>query len=727
MARIREVPSAPLVPSGPVMRLHFGPRDKIVIEGVAYRCSNSDDRGHVLSAEHDSQVTRAVTHEEMAEIRRLNTFGHDREWYAIGDAKARLHAGVPGLSHLPKKERERIGFKYDFVMAFLALEKSDPTLTRGDPSMKAAIERIAAALDDQARAATAAGRRRRAGRKSERSDAPGPKRLLQWTKMLIDGNYNPLSLRNDYRNCGRKPDNDTDKDDLLDEFTDRWLIPSQPSIASVHDDMETEIGTRNAQRAEKALPLLKLPSYDALCERIKEVPAYEKVASREGAEKAMKQFRPVGEGLQDVYRPMQHTEMDHWNIQLHVLCKKAGIWDGMTADEKKTVEKARYVLGAVVCRRTRCFAALRMTPTATAQSAIELLDMAVSEKHDYAMSASALTPWDIHGTMGWMITDGGFANYAFKQALLKLRIGFEIPPNGLAHLRGLIERSFRKLHQGVIDRFDGRTFQNIIRKGDYNSEARAGNCVDELAFALVRWAVDVHHNTPHPSLNYETPRECWLRLTKGFGVDPSPDWHKRRHVFGLEDIRTLGPAGIRVLNVQYRSEKLHDWFKQHGVVDVEIRVDERNLGAISVRTGEHWLTVMGPPDFEGVPAWLWIEAEADQRRRGRRTADVTAPVRLKAFGDIRDIAEVGRKRIGIDDARTTIAEIRAAERNMTIGADFPEQRDLRAGDMTGDLYDDALEVGASVPEPAPQASAPPPPAASPPVARPAKRKFSFKE
>ncbi len=726
MPRLRDVPAAPPVPPGPVVRLHFGPRDRIVIEGVAYRCAHSDTHGHVFTAEHDAKITRSETHDDMAVIKRSSSFGHDREWYAIGDAKARLHAGVPGISHLPKWERERIQFKYDYVMAFLALEKSDPTVTRGDPSMKAVIAKIAEALNAQAKVATAAGRRRRAGRQSPHSDPPGPKRLREWTKMLVEDNYNPLSLRDDYSGCGRKPEQNEDKDDLLDEFTDRWLIPSQPSISAVHDDMEAEVDTRNAERAEKDLPLLKVPTYDALCDRIKEVPAYEKVASREGAEAAMKRFRPVGEGLQDVYRPMQHTEMDHWNIQLHALCKKARVWDDLTPDEKAVVEKKRYVLGAVACRRTRCFSALRMTETATAQSAVELLDMAVSEKHDYATSAGALTPWDICGTMGWMIADGGFANHAFKQALSGLRINFEIPPNGLAHLRGLIERSFRKIHEGAVARFDGRTFQDIMRKGDYDSEGRAGNCVDELAFALVRWAVDVHHNTPHPSLNYETPRECWLRLTKEFGVDPPPDWHKRRHVFGLEDTRTLGPAGIRFLNVQYRSEKLHAWFVQHGVVDVETRVDERNLGAISVRTGKHWLTVMGPPDFEGVPAWLWIETEADQRRRGRRTADVTAPVRHKAFRDIRDIAEAGRKRIGIDDARATIQQLRAAERSMTIGADFPEQRDPRAEAATRGLYDDALEVGSPAPEP-PPADVPAATIDRPAADRGSKRVWTFKE
>jgi putative transposase len=726
MARVRNVPQPPPRPPGGGPRRHFGPFDRIIMEGVAYRCVETNDDGHIFQAAHDEKVRKAVSHDDMPAEEDKAGYQHDRKWYGLGDLKARLHAGVACLTHLPSKERNRILFKFEWATEFMRLEEEDKTINRGDDSIKAAIPRIKAVLEERAAIAAANGRRKRAGRpQGEKVDVPGPKRLLEWVNMLVEADLNPLALQDNFSKSGnRNPKIRPEAVDLVDEFLDRYLVPREPSIRGLRIDMEVELLSRNEKRVAEGKAPLKLPSYEYIRQKVDDLPKFEVMACRKGIEKAMKKFRPVGEGIVDVYRPFQHCEMDHWNIQLHVICKLVGIWDEMTDAQKAAVEKARYVLGMVVCRRTRCIAALRLTRTATAQSAVELLEMAVTDKREYALGAGAVTPWDIYGTMGWLFADGGFANWEFKIALACLGINFEVPPAGLAHMRGMIERSFRMMHEGVVARFDGRTFQDIVRKGDYDSEGRAGNFVDELATALVRYAVDVHHNTPHPSLNYETPRECWIRLTKEVGVDPSPDWHKRRNVFGIDIKRTLGPAGLRFLNVQYRSQKLHEHFKQHGIIEMDVRVHELNMGAISAKIDEtHWLTIPGPPEFERVTAKDWIAFEADQRRRGRTTAEVTAPIRLKAFADINKITDDGRRRIGIDDERTTAQQLLYAERQMTIGADYPaEGASSGASDSGGDLYDGALTVGQAAPAPddlpdgsaAPGGSASPEDAADPP-------------
>lgn len=740
MARVRHVPPPPPRPQGAVVRRHFGPFDRIEIEGVAYRCIKTNGDGHIFRAAHDEFIHKSVRHEDMPAVEDELGYRHDRDYYLQGEVKARMRAGVASLSHLPKKESERILFKYDCAMEFLRLEAECPTPMRGDAAVDAAIQQIADTLRLRARDAADRGRRKRAGRPQTTFDMPGRKCLLEWVNTLTDGALNPLSLRDNYQECGnREPRFLPETDDLVDEFLDRYLVPHSPSIRGLRRTMEALLAARNEERVAEGKAPLKLPSYEYLRQKIDDLPKFEVMACREGIEKAMKKFRPVGEGVVDVYRPFQHCEMDHWHVQLHVLCKQARIWDELTDEQKAEVEKARYVLGMVADRRTRCIAGLRLTRTATAQSAVELLEMAVTDKREYALGAGAMTPWDVHGTMGWMFADGGFANWEFKIALASLKINFEVPAAGLAHMRGMIERGFRKMHESVVADFDGRTFKNIIDKGDYNSEGRAGTCIDELAIALVRHAVDVHHNTPHPCLNYETPRECWIRLTKELGVDPPPDWHKRRHVFGIDMKCTLGPSGLRFLNIQYRSKKLHEHFLQHSNIVMDVRVHEGNLGAISARIDGNWLTVAGPPEFERVTAKDWIAAEADLRRRGYTSADVTAPVRLKAIADKNKLADVGRKRIGIDDARTTAQQLLHAERQMTIGVSYPEDRPAAAG---GDLYDGGLTVGGDAPAALPAVAVPSPPerpaatgaiadppsSSDPPRRRsPAKRGWTFKE
>lgn len=318
-------------------------------------------------------------------------YQHDRKYYQRGEVKARLHAGVPSLTHLPAKERKRVLHRYDYAMEFLRLEASDPQVNRSNDSIDAAIIRIEEILKRRVHAAVDQGRRKRSGREKTTSDAPSRDSLLHWVNTLTDGGCNPLVLRDNYKKSGnREPRHSPESYELVDEFLDRHLVRRQPSIRGLRGDMAVELVGRNEKRAAEDKAPLTLPSYEYLRQRVDKLPKFEVMACREGIEKAMKKFRPVREAPLDVYRPIQHCEMDHWNVQLHVICKKVGIWEELTDEQKAEVEKARYVLGMVVDRRTRCIAALRLTRTATAQSALELLEMAMTDKREYALGAGAL-------------------------------------------------------------------------------------------------------------------------------------------------------------------------------------------------------------------------------------------------------------------------------------------------------------------------------------------------
>jgi putative transposase len=289
--------------------------------------------------------------------------------------------------------------------------------------------------------------------------------------------------------------------------------------------------------------------------------------------------------------------------------------------------------------------------------------------------------------------DGGPAlNNAIVRATLRdLDIDFEIPPGGLPHLRGTVERMFRNFDQKLMVMFEGRTFPNIVEKGRYNSVARAGITVDELGYALLRYVIDCHHNTPQASLGGETPRSCYLRLTKEHGVYPCPDSHKRRNVFGVDIERTLTVKGIRFLGIQYRSETLHRYLNK--VKKVTARVYGRDLGAISAKIGKKFLTVKAPSEFKGVDAETWIGAEALLRRRGAHMKKLTRDIVLGALDDFERLAAVGRRRADISDVGTTRGQLLQAERNIKIFAKYPDDVDDDTGDVGVDLYAGAIKVG----------------------------------
>ena len=66
-----------------------------------------------------------------------------------------------------------------------------------------------------------------------------------------------------------------------------------------------------------------------------------------------------------------------------------------------------------------------------------------------------------------------------------------------------------RLTAALLDRLNGRTFPNVVERGDHPSGGRACLDADDLAFALVRWIVDIYHDTPQRGLGGRTPLRQW--------------------------------------------------------------------------------------------------------------------------------------------------------------------------------------------------------------------------
>lgn len=739
MARIRDIPQPHVLDFGQVQRLRFAEFDRIILDdGIDYRWVEDTDSGHVLLDVH-SKVYRPITFQAMVVQSRRFDFRHDRGFYSKRAAKKRMHTNIESLTDLSYEKRQYVYWKEAWVLEFLRLKANDPAVTSGQVSFEKArtIERIHFTLSKKVKAAADNGRRTRADRARMVFAAPVRKTLLGWVKLLVNADFDPLVLSDRYSRSGNREERLTEDQCLLaGKYALRYASPNEPSVRELHRDMESEIGQINAKRRKEnknrkkgdKLPLIASVSYDRLNRQIGLMDEFEKMAGRKGMEAALREFRPVGEGLPDVLRPMQHVEIDHWTVQLQTLRLWSGQWDKLSKASQKLVRKnaKRMVLGVAICRRTHCIAAMILSRTPSVESAIRLLEMAVTDKKKFADGVRAITPWDIAATMETMVMDGGpaFNNADFRSKMAGLGVEPEYPPGGLPHLRGMVERMFRNIDQKLIMRFEGRTFSNVVEKGDYDSVGRAGITVDELGYALIRYVVDCHHNTPQAALGGETPRACYLRLAKEHGLDPCPDAHKRRNVFGVDIKRTLSAAGIRFLGIQYRSRTLHKHFMKVKNAELTVRVHHGNLGAISVKTGKSLLTVKAPSEFAGVDAQTWIEAEALLRRRGAHYKQMTREIVLGALADIERLAAVGRKRADISDSPISKNAMLHAERSIRIFATFPDEVD-ETEEVGGELYAGTIKVGTPAArkaaaskrnrarKPAPPPKAPPKPARKP--------------
>jgi putative transposase len=707
MARIRNIPLPHVLDYGQAQRLRFEEFDRITLDDddIDYRWVEDTDHGHVLQAAHDNKKLRGITFEAMfAQSKRMG-FRHDRGWYSKRAVKKRMGTDIESITDLSYPARQYIYWQEACSLEFLRLEANDPKVTRGEVGFEKAntIARVYLTVSNRVEKAADNGRRKRSDRARMVFKAPDQKTLLGWVNRLVNADFDPMIFCKRYARSGNREERLTQEQcRLAGKYALRYASPNEPSVRDLHGDMESEIEQINIKRRKEnkhrkdKLPLIKPVSYDRLNRQIGLMDEFDKMAGRKGIEVALKHFRPVGDGKLDVLRPMQEVEIDHWTVQLQTLLIWSSQWDKLSKEAQKFVRKnaKRMVLGVAKCRRTQCIAAMTLSRTPSVESAIRLFEMAVTDKKKFADGVGAITPWDIAATMDTLVMDAGpaFNNADFRSKMAGLGVIPEYPPGGLPHLRGMVERMFRTIDQKLIMRFEGRTFSNVVAKGDYDSVGRAGITVDELGYALIRYVVDCYHNTPQAALGGETPRACYLRLSKKHGLTPCPDPHLRRNVFGIDIKRTLSAAGIRFLGIQYRSEELHKHFMKVKNAELTVRVYAGNLGAISVKIDKRWLTVMAPPEFAFVDAQTWIGAEALLRKRGAHYKKITREIVLEAIAEFGRLAARGRRRADISDSPISKNALLHAERSIKIFARYPDQVD-DTEEAGRDLYDGAIKVG----------------------------------
>ncbi len=672
----------------------FERHDRVRIDGRDYVYLRPTGGGHVLRlASGDFEETLA--HEDLASAALRQGFQHDRRFYAEGNVNARARSGIASLNDLPPEEIPKVLFKYEFCVRFLRQEALHGA-KRSDASLTAVIPLIAATMfSDAAKGA------KLAGQTIASSKPPCAKTLRTWVVALEDGGLEPTALREGTRLKGNRiPRLDPEVHALLTRHARGYMSEKKPTVETLHENLEVELSAVNRKREAGGLAAHPVPSIRPLRLMVKGLPAFEVYASRNGLDAARRHFNLV-KGSPDAMRPGERVEIDEWTINLQKILTQLGLWHRMGLAERKAWTGRRLACVAIDVA-TRCVLGMRIGATATGDLARETLRMAVADKSAIAAAAGAKSPWDMRLTPDLVVSDGGsaFVGSLFAQVVADLGSARDVAKCKMPHLRGTIERFFRTADVNLLARFTGRSFESISEKGDYDSEARASLTEEDLAWALVRWVVDQYHNTPHDGLGGETPRNAWLRLGRHFGVRPPPGRDKTLAVFGARLTRRLSMRGVRFLGNHYSCPALADDIMANHLHEVAIRVDEEDLGQLSVQIGGAWhLAPCVDDGFDGVSAATWLAALAELRRRFAREDEMTRPVVLEAIAAIEARAERAERSVGIVSLAPAAERIASAEREIvgTFGARpanaGPSRHGKERQDESDDPFDGATEVG----------------------------------
>lgn len=198
-------------------------------------------------------------------------------------------------------------------------------------------------------------------------------------------------------------------------------------------------------------------------------------------------------------------------------------------------------------------------------------------------------------------------------------------------LRPFIERLFKTIHLGFAQRFSGRTFSN----------ARASLTLDEFLHWLVRWIVDIYHNTAHDGLLGNTPAEAWARSQASSRLQ-SVSREELRKVFGIRRSRQLGPAGITMMHIRYQSDDLMKIFytPPNRPKSFEVAWWPHDIGTILVKVAQdRWMNVTAADP-------MWIGKSFDDLMMVRHTLkgerDRSDAVKARALAELDAAAHRGK-------------------------------------------------------------------------------------
>ncbi len=721
--------------------LRFDPNDLLRFHGADHVYVRAIAAGHVLRR-HGGVLEEVFTHDDMASIAARGDFVHQRGFYAEAGAFARDRSGVTSLNDLPPGERATVLWKMHFCDKFIAMEARGEA-KRSDASMQAAIDALKAEAMKLDVARIGDGervRKKRSGTASTVREAPCPRTLRTWLKVYEAAGHRPHALRDGYRRCGNAtPRLAPEVYALVAKHAKGFICETRPTLVTIQANLEVELKAMNAARAQQDLPALEAPSMKVLRKAVDRLPTFAVYAGRHGPAKARRRFGFVT-GAPDATRPGERTEMDEWSAHLQKILVETGVWATLPDAERRLLTARMMVCFNIDCA-TRCVLGIAMGPTATGALAKATLKACVSDKALVAAAAGAATPWDMALNFEAVVTDGGsgLTSDEYISAVRDLGARHDVPPGGTPQRRGRIERFLRTIDLNLLPHFTGRTFADVSEKGDYDAQARASLTLEAFWNALVRWVVDVYHNTPHEGLGGETPRQAWIRLTGLFGVIPPPGPDQRRAIFGVEVERVVTLRGIEFLGLHYSDRDLAEDVLSRGAFTATIRVDEDDLGAVSLRVGDAWRRL--PCRTEGAAGTslaVWVETAADLRRRFADEAALTHGVVLDAIAAIKGIARDAERAVGIHRTAPTAAELKRIEDEVLCGFTVPTDPEPAATAPPDDAFSRAIPTGgggdAPPPPPAVDAATPDPTPprrrdvdAAPQPARATKRNFKIED
>lgn len=491
-------------------------------------------------------------------------------------------------------------------------------------------------------------KRRHPFRKSgDEAEPVTPETAIKWERKLEDHGFGALI---DRLNCSG---NRTDRFHpevlrIIDEQIDLHLQFEKLIVTHLHQAVRNQVKDLVANwpaiiaeregRGEVIPDFVRktpvAPRYEALCAIVNRIAPFRRLAGEKGSDWLLRHRISKGLGI-EVTRAGQILMMDEYETDLFSLVSKLQIAEWIGYDELNRLgigpgmTPVRCSLSSILDAYTECFPGFKISLRPSHDLAKSTIMMSMMDKRKLSTAAGCLSPWNHALRAECLLTDGGNFYVGAQAEMMGSACGIDrlIAPSGMANIRGAMERAFRTVHLGILARFPGRAFKDVVQRGEYLSEAEAVLTLDDLVRILTVWIVDFYHNTAHAGLGDNvTPNDVWHHeMTKGSGVRPVPSPAHMTKVFGTVTKRIVQATGLRIAHLDYDSEEFVRFRAKSAKREFRVCWWEENLDMVCVEVSpDRWLDLeVMNPKAKGlcVDEWMMVWRRVEIARiEGREEA-----------------------------------------------------------------------------------------------------------
>lgn len=394
-----------------------------------------------------------------------------------------------------------------------------------------------------------------------------------------------------FRNCGRNAgDRYTDaEDEFYKSIIEVRLTEERPTIASICVSVQSAVRCENARRLSLPVPeaTLAVPGHNWVWQLIERIaPVDHKVRTR-GMEVAYRDLHTLGLGLQ-VTRVLERVELDEYTVDLMVFLRMIGLDVFLTREEASAFgldgTPKRLILSAAVDVYSGAIVGLQIALTSSIEVTLRTIEMIYLDKQPLADAVGAEMPWLMYGQPQTLALDRASVNMSNEVYLRLSHAGITnlAVPAGKPFLKPWIERFFATVGALLLQRFTGRTFADVVRKGENDPAARATVSLDEFLEWLTRWIVDIYHTRKPATLGKKSPLKTWNEAVTLSPPLVRADQKMLRHAFGIITTRKATRHGITVEDIRYQHEEIAKWFLNETERDLTVVWWDKKIGSIEV-------------------------------------------------------------------------------------------------------------------------------------------------